>query len=490
MHSMGTTMTRAQPPRPRDSFAYRRGVKARSLDDDEVTLLHQASLEILERSGMRFRSTTAVELFRRAGAIVSDGNLVCIPAHLVERAVQTAPKNIMIFDRNGRPAMALGGHRSYYGPGSDAAHVYDIDTGERRKAVMQDVVAGARLANALPNIDYTMSQFMPSDVRVERYERLQMASMLQECSKPIVFVGLEKMSTVYAVEMACAVAGGLEQLVRYPFIINYVNSTSPYVHNEESVERLLYAAGRNLPSIYTPGRARGSQVPMTEAGAIALVNAGQLAGLVLSQLKREGSPFIWASPNAGGMDLRTMVSLYGTPDAGPAAWDLAHHYQIPIFGFAGISDAKVFDAQAAAEATLTLFEAALFGANLIHDIGLLDCGMTGSLELLAFCDEVIGWLRQYLRPLEISEETLALDTILQAVPDGHFLDSEHTLRHVRDTWMPALFDRRPYHRWAAAGSPTTQELAVCRVKEIVKDCRAAPLEASATRALATIVDAD
>ncbi len=483
-------MKKSEPSSPHDPFLHHRAVEARSLSDEQVLLLHQVSLEILERTGMRFHSDEAVGLFGRAGAQVSDGNRVRVPQHLVEWALRSAPKNITIFDRNGREAMALGGSRSYYGPGSDAAYIYDLDTGERRRAVLEDVVAVARLTSALPNFDFTMSHFMPSDVPVERYERLQMAAMLRESCKPIVFVGLERMSTVYAVEMACAVAGGLEQLARYPFIINYVNFTSPYVHNQESVERLLYAAERNLPSVYTPGRARGSQVPMTEAGAIALVNAGQLAGLVLAQLKREGSPFIWASPNAGGLDLRSMVSVYGAPDAGPAAWDLARYYRVPIFGFAGVSDAKVFDAQAAAEATLTLFEAALFGANLVHDIGLLDCGMTGSMELIVFSDEVIGWLRQYLRRLEISRESLALDVIRQAVPDGHFLDSEHTLRHVRETWPPALFDRRPYHRWAEAGALTAQQRAASRANEIARDYRVECLDASVIDRLNRIVEAD
>ncbi len=482
-------MSQSHPPQSYDPFQHHRPVQVRSLTYDQVLLLHQASLEILERTGMRFHAAEAVELFGRAGAPVTDGSQVRIPPHLVERALQTVPKNITIFDRNGRRAMALGGHRSYYGPGSDAAYIYDPETGERRKAVMADVVAGARLAEALPNIDFVMSQFMPADVPVQRYERLQMAAMLQESTKPIVFVGLEKMSTIYAVEMATAVAGGIEQLARYPFVINYVNFTSPFVHNQESVERLLYAAERNLPSIYTPGRARGSEVPMTEAGAIALVNAGQLAGLVLSQLKREGSPFIWASPNAGGLDLRSMVSLYAAPDAGPAAWDVAQHYGVPIFGFAGVTDAKVFDAQAAAETTLTLFEAALFGANLIHDIGLMDNAMTGSLELVVFSDEVIGWLRRYLRRLDISQETLALDVIQQVGPDGHFLDTEHTLRYVRDTWMPTLFDRRAYHRWAADGGLTTQQRATRRVREIVRDHRAEPLSAGVTRALTEIIEA-
>jgi trimethylamine--corrinoid protein Co-methyltransferase len=465
-------------------------VQVRSLTGDQISLLHAASLEILDRTGVRFHADEAIDLFRKAGAPVSEGNRVQIPPPLVERALMTVPKNVTVFDRNSRRALCLGGHRSYFGPGSDAAYIYDLDSGQRRKAIMDDVVSAARLAGGLPNVDFLMSQFMPSDVPVERYERMQMATMLRESTKPIVFVGLERLSTVYAIEMASAVAGGMEELAKYPFVINYVNFTSPFIHNGESVERLLYAAERNLPSIYTPGRARGSQVPMTEAGAIALVNAGQLAGLVLSQLKREGSPFIWSSPCSGGLDMRTMVSLYAAPDSGPASWDLAHRYEVPIFGFAGLSDAKVFDAQAAAEATLTLFESALFGANLVHDIGLLDCAMTGSLELVAFSDEVIGWLRSYLRHLDISEETLALDVIRQVGPDGHFLETDHTLRHVREAWSPALFDRRSHYRWSADGAPTLQNRANRRVKEIIRDHRPESLSPEITNRLAEIIEVD
>lgn len=483
-------MARSHAPQPFDPYRHNRAVQTRCLTDDEMLLLHQASLEVLERTGMRFHAAEAVELFRRAGAAVTDGNLVRIPPHLVERALQTAPKNISIFDRNGRQAMALGGYRSYYGPGSDAAHIYDLETGVRRKAVMDDVVAATRLADALPNIDFIMSQFMPSDLPVDRYEQLQMAMMLQETTKPIVFVGLETMSTVRAVKMAAAVAGGVEQLARYPFVINYVNFASPFIHNQESVERLLYAAERNLPSIYSPGRSRGSETPMTEAGAFVLVNAGQLAGLVLAQLKREGSPLIWSVPHADGLDLRSMLHLYGAPDAGPAGWDMAHRYGLPIFGFAGVTDAKVFDAQAAAEATLTLFEAALFGANLVHDLGLMDDALSGSLELLVFCDEIVGWLRQYLRRLDISEESLALDVIRRAGPDGHFLDTEHTLRHVRDAWMPALFDRRTYHRWAADGALTTQQRAARRARDIIGDHRAEPLPSDIVAELKRIAEGD
>jgi trimethylamine--corrinoid protein Co-methyltransferase len=471
-----------------DHFSEYRPFQFRSLSDDQLSLLHDASLEIMARTGMRFYEQEALELFRRGGAAISDGNRVRIPPHLVEWAVRTAPKNITLFDQTGRRTMMLGGHRSYFGPGSDCSCIYDLDKGQRRKAVLQDTIHAVRLADALPHLDFVMSMFLPSDVSDSHYERQQMAVMLQESTKPIVFVGMEASSTVYAVEMAEAVAGGLKQLQRYPFVVNYVNVVSSLKHNEASVKRLLYAAERNLPTIYAPGKARGTMAPMTVAGALALGNAGQLAGLVLSQLKREGSPFLRSKPGGDGIDMRSMVSLYAAPDGGPFAWDLAHHYGIPTFGTAGASDAKVFDAQAAAEATLTLFDEMLNGANLIHDVGYLDCATTGSLEFLAFCDEVIGWLRRYFRKLEISEETLALDLIHEVGPDGHFIDRPHTARHVREDWVPSLFDRLDCHRWSAQGATTLRQRANRKVREIIESHRAEPLPISIRESIESVID--
>lgn len=446
-----------------------------SLTADQVSKLHQASLEILTHTGMRFFEDEAIELFTKGGAIITDGNLVHIPSGLVEWAIKAAPKNITIFDQTGKPAMNLGNYRSYYGPGSDCMSIYDIDTDEHRNAVLSDVINGVRLVDALPNYNFVMSMFLPSDVPEESYERRQMAILLQESSKPIVFVGIEANSTVYAIKMAEMVAGGEKQLQRYPFVINYVNTVSSFQHNGQSVKRLLYAAERNIPTIYSPGNSRGMTSPMTIAGSLAVGNAGQLAGLVLSQLKREGSPFMRSDPGGSLTDMKTMVSLYGAPEAGSIGWDLAHYYGIPTFGAAGCSDAKNFDSQAAAEAALTLFENRLNGANLIHDIGYLDCAMTGSLEFVYFNNEIIGWVNKYFEKIEICEETLALDLIHEIGPDGDYIEAEHTFKHMRDDWQPTIFDRLDYSRWADRGKRKLRERAKEKVKEILEDHRADPL---------------
>lgn len=476
-----------------DTFAASgRAFEFRALTASQIERLHAASLEILARTGARFHCAEALDLFRRGGATV-DGDLVRIPERLIEQALNSAPKNITLYNRHGRPALEVGGYRCHYGPGSDCAALYDLDTGEHRRATLADVRTGVRLVDALPNLDFAMSMFQPCDAPERSYEIHQMAIMLQETTKPIVFVGLVAESTIYALELAAAVAGGMEALARRPFVVNYINPATALRHNQEAVERLLYAAERNIPSIYVPGVAAGMSGPMTRAGVMALSNAGQLAGLVLAQLKREGSPFIRTGGGGGTVDMRTMVSSYAAPDGGPSGWALAHYYDLPIFGTGGCSDAKVFDAQAAAEAALSLFTNALGGANLIHDVGYLDCAMTGSLELVAFCDEIIGWIKRYLAGPEISDETLALDVIHQVGPDGHYLETAHTLRHCRDQWRPALADRQDFRNWAQAGGKTLQERANAAVRRVLARRQPAPLPDDLLAEMAAIVrraDAD
>ena len=458
-----------------------------SLSDQQIQRIHEASCEILARTGVRFHHPEAVELFQKAGAEIADGSIVRIPVELIEQALESAPKSITIYDQDGGAALDVGGCRNYYGPGSDCLFIYDLDTGLRRKAVLEDVINGLRLVDSLPNLDFIMSMFLPSDVPADVYERQQMAVMLRESRKPIIFVGIEGTSTRYAIKMAAAAAGGVQELQQRPFIINYVNTTSAFQHNKESVDRLLRAAENSIPTIYAPGKHRGMTSPITQAGALALGTAGQLAGLVLSQLKKKGSPFIVSNPGHGTLDMRTMLGLYNAPDDGPYGWDMARHYQLPTFAVAGASDSKVFDAQAAADAALSLFSVSIGGANLIHDIGYLDCAMTGSLELVLLCNEIIGWLKRYLSDLEINQDTLALDLIHEIGPDGYFLQAKHTLQHVREDWVPSLFDRYDYQQWMEYGRTTLQDRAKKLTRELIASHQPKTLSRSTEKQLQAIL---
>ena len=301
------------------------GVQYGRVSPEQCEKLHNASLVILERTGVRLYDQEAVDLLKKAGAFVSVGNRVRIPAGLVEKAFSTVPKRVTLYDRHGQPALYLEGHRCYYGTGSDCLNIIDHLTNERRKAVLQDVVEGMTVCDALPHIDFVMSMFLPSDVDVMVSDRYQMEAMLNYTTKPIVYVTNELSGCVDAVEMAEAVVGGAEALGQRPLAACYINVTTGLRHNEEALQKLLFLANKGLPLLYIPVVVGGMSAPVTTAGSMALINAGVLAGLVLSQLKREGAPFIAPGMGGSALDMRTMVDPYCSPDPIGVAHALAHY---------------------------------------------------------------------------------------------------------------------------------------------------------------------
>jgi trimethylamine---corrinoid protein Co-methyltransferase len=314
----------------------------------------------------------------------------------------------------------------------------------------------------------------------------QMQAMLSNTVKPIVYVSYEASGLVDAVEMAEAVVGGVDALRDKPLLTCYINVISGAVHNDVGLQKLLYLAEKGLPILYIPGSSGGVTSPITLAGAVALDLAGGLAGLVLSQLKREGTPYIMSAMDPAALDMRTMVGPYAYPERG-AIRSMAQYYHLPSFALAGGSDAKVVDQQAAAEAALTLLADTLMGGNLIHDLGYLESGLTFSFAQLAICNEIVSWIKAYLKPVEVSDETLALDLIAEVGAHGQYLKAAHTRKHVRDSWYPDLFERGTYSDWIQRGGKTLVERANARLQEILSEHQVEILPADARSRISEIV---
>ena len=466
-----------------ESVSYRR------FTDSQVDRLYQAVLEILEYIGIHFREPEAVEVFRRGGATV-DGSLVRIPSWRVEWALRAAPKQLTLYDQAGRPAIRLHGRCAYFGNGSDLLYIVDHRTGDRREPSLQDVHDMIRVLDSLENIDFVMSGFLPRDVPVEKAERLQMQAMLQKTNKPIIYVTTDLRNTKDCVAMAETVAGGAEALRARPFAACYINITSPLHHNPEATQKLIWLSRNGLPFTYRPCRVtRGVTAPTTAAGYLATNSAGVLAGLVLSQLINEGTPFIGDCCTGGTFDMRHMVGQCAAPEIRGFNEDLLHFYGLPGFGVGGDTGAKLVDAQSGLEAALTLITSVQAGANLIHDVGYMDHAKTGSLVQMVVCDEIIEWVKVYLKPVVINDETLAMDAIQEAsAGDGDFMASENTLRHFREDWYPDLLDRATYESWAAEGKLSLRDRARRYVDSVLERPPRSLLGDEQARSVQAIVD--
>jgi len=417
-------------------------------------------------------------MLRNAGAFISDGNLVRFPARMVEDAVASVPGRVIMCDRDGDPLVYLEGTKVYFGTGSDCINFLDPETGEHRKFTQADIINGYRLCDALPNIHFVMSIGIPTDVDPKLTYDVQMALMLEHTTKPIVFVTNDRASCRRAIDMAAAVAGGHEALREEQHILLYSEPSSPLQQSETAVDKLLLMAEHELPVVHSPGPQMGATAPITMAAGLVMSVAEILSSLVVHQLKQPGAPFIFGA-GLHHMDMGSMQICYASPEfqlTKAAVAELGRWYGMPTWGYAGCSDAKVMDEQAALEALLSVITAKLSGANLIHDVGYMESGLTGSFEMIVLTDELIGMTNHLMKGIEVSDDTLLIEELDRVGPGGQFLDTKETLKRFRSFWFPTLLDRKTRQPWLEAGGTTLGERLTVRVLEIVKEHRAKPLD--------------
>ncbi|MGD8624197.1 MAG: trimethylamine methyltransferase family protein [Anaerolineae bacterium] len=470
------------------SFKENRSVFFRTLSKDQIWEIKQAAFEILEKAGYHVLHEGAIKLLQEAGAIVED-EWVRVPRHIVEECIRLAPKGFTIYDRAGRRAMEVEGRKSYYGTSTASPNTRDALTGEIHETRVADIARGARVADALPNIDWVMPMGSSQDVHPLAADVYEFEAVVSNTSKPVVFIGYSPRGVELVYEMAAEVAGGLEALQQRPFVLAYPEPISPLILPAEVVDRMFIAADLFMPQIPGPTVQPGATGPVTLAGTVAQLVAEGLMGLTLVQLRRPGAP-CFLSGNVGIMDMRSALLSIAAPEMslGLAAHaEVAQSFGLPTWGLAGSTDAKTLDAQAGIESAFAILAQGLAGLNLIHDVGYMDRGMVCSAEMLVMGNEVIGMAKRFVEGLRVSAETLARDLVAQIGPGGNFLQEKHTVRHFRDElWIPELLTREHYDVWDQAGAKDMGQRVQERVHQILEEHEPPPLPGETVETLAAL----
>ena len=464
---------------PKKAFS---GGQLRFLSNADVDKIHAGAIRILEEVGLKVPNRTAFEIYCKGGADFDPTeSRIRLPLKMIERALGQAPSKILLAGREESNDLILTDQLVYAGTGGAELNVLDLDTKKLRRSTLKDVADIARLVDALEHIDYYIRPVVAQDVPQDLLDVNKYYASLANTSKHVMgnVYSLQKVAEV--VEMAAIIAGGKEALKTRP-IVSFITSwmLSPLTLNAEVTEILVEIARHNIPVALSSVAIMGLTSPVTMAANLALTHAEQLSGIVLCQLVNPGTPVIYGGC-PGVADMRDMSFIPGSIERqilNGAISQLSQHINVPNYNLAGVTDAKIPDIQAGYEKAFGLAFTALAGSNYIHHAaGRIKDGV--AYEQYVIDNEIIGMAKHAAKGIRVSDETLAIDKIIEAGPGANFLAHEHTLRFFRDEFFsPCLSDRKTRKVWEDSGCLDAWERARVEAKKILKTHRPLSIPAS------------
>jgi len=453
-------------------------MKFEVLEDEDIRQITEAAFDILQRTGIEVYDDDLLELMKGAGASVK-GELVKLPVELVKNSLEQAPRDLTIYSRGGAPQLALDLATPYFGNGSDVVYIEDPITQERRKFTEDDVRNYILVCDALDQIDFVMPPGIISNLEAEQAGVRAFLATLLNTGKPIMFTALNRTVTEEIFKIASLAVGGQDVLSTKPYIMHYVETTSPLSLSKDAAQMLLFSADHEVPVVCAPGPIGGATAPVTLSGVLALHVAESLFELTAVQIVNPGAPSIFGGC-ASIIDMQTAVSAYGGPEfvlLNSALTEIAHYFNLPMFGTAGCSDSKRADNQAAIESSFSAFSQGLSSADLIHDVGYVDSGMTNSYIQLVMSNEIISFFRRVGKGIRVDSDHIGLDLINNVGPKGNYLTQQHTLKYFKEeNWTPQFITRKNYETWLEDGAPDYRERVVKYIQALLNEHEPPPLD--------------
>jgi trimethylamine--corrinoid protein Co-methyltransferase len=462
------------------------------LSADQIEAIHDASLTVLEEIGMDFLHPEALAILDQAGAQVESGTeRVRFDRGLVEEAVAKAPSQFTLHARNPEHSVAIGGNNIVFATVGSAPNVSDLEGG-RRDGNFKDYCDLLRLAQSL-NIVHLMGGYPVEAVDLPPATRhLDCVRAFLTLSDKVAFsYSLGRTRIQDGLELT-KIARGIDeaQLCREPSLFTVVNTSSPLRLDGPMIEGVIEMARRNQAVAMTPFTLSGAMSPATLAGALAQQNAEALASLAFAQIVNPGAPVVYGGFTSN-VDMKSGAPAFGTPEYSKAALaggQLARRYNLP-YRSSNANACNVVDAQAAYESQMSLWGAVMGHANIVlHAAGWMEGGLTASFEKMVLDAEMLQMMAEFLKPIEVNEDTLGLDAIREVGPGGHFFGAAHTLtRYETAFYAPILSDWRNFETWEEDGAVDATHRAHRIYKQILADYVAPPSDPATLEALDAFV---
>ena len=437
---------------------------------DDVQKIHEATLTVLENTGIDFKYEPARDLMKKAGCRV-DGERVFIPGKLVEEQVRKAPSRFTLYARDPEKNVVIGGDNIAFMPCYGAPFVNCLDRG-RRRGTLEDFNNFAKLAYAVPYMDITGGMMTePNDIPVERRNAERLYSAMTLSDKPFMGAGTNREDARQTIDMASRVFGGKEALAQKPPFVSILCSLTPLAYDDKMLGAIMEYAEAGMPQLISSLSIAGATSPVTLEGTLVVQNAEVLAGITLTQLVREGAPVVFAgSSSAAAMRYGTLS--IGAPEMAvntAATAQMARFYGLPSRGGGALTDAKQVDSQAAHESMMSMMAATLSGINFVlHAGGILEGYITASYEKFIIDAEICGMCKRIKKGEEITPEKLAAEVISQVGPGGEYLTQMHTFQNFKqELYAPLMEEKDNFDAWTRKGALSMEQRANAKYKEIL-----------------------
>ena len=434
-----------------------------SLDKASLDKIHAYSLELLRDTGIRFPNEKALAFFKKNGFRV-EGSMVHFEEKDVQQALQTVPAAFTIEARNPSRNIRIGGTNFVLAPGYGPPFIIE-PSGQKRKATLTDVETFCKLVQTSKYLDFNSALLVqPHDVPVETAHLDMLLPTITLTDKPIMGSSVSEAAARDSLQLSEMIWGRLDKSV----MLSLINSLSPLQYASESIDALMVYAAARQPLIIHSACQLGSTGPITMAGSLVVSNATTLAGICLAQLIHPGTPLVYGlagSPtdlHTGGYVSSTPEDVYHVAIAGA----MGRYYNMPCRSQGALTDSFDLDYQAGMESTVMITAAALSGVHVI----LHACGTCGSLLAMSFekfiaDEDLCGAVKKIIQPVEMTDDTFALDLIKEVGTSGNYLTQTHTVKRCRDAFfIPDLISRASHDEWFQIPS---QEIGI-RVKNLLE----------------------
>ena len=461
---------------------------------DNIALLHQATLQLLERTGVYIGSERAIGIFADNSVRVDRSKKRVFPGwEHIDKALASAPKSFRLFGRHGYQPLIFDGSNIYFLSGGASLRVLDL-AGQYVPANRKHLKQFNILLDALPNINAMINQVDPQEFHGKNLYRLLAADMLIGTTKPICMQASNTMDVNTMVKMGVVIRGSKKALVEKPLFFVGLNSEPPLSISEEISEAILACCDAGIPCSLGNYNMMGITAPRTVPGAVVQVNAVQLTAIMLVQAYKPGLPVFYTAFSGSG-DMQTLDPLTSDPLSvrqQKMTVLLGRSYGMPVYSFAG-TDSRMPDAQAACEHALQFKIAMDSGCNLLQGpTSMMDHMMLSSFAQTIIDHDIISYLLECRKPADIDADTLALDVIHDTVSDPELKDMKfaahrHTVDHLDDSlWKPLAFSYDSYANWQRDGKKSTIQRATEAAARIIDSHDPDPLRPEQVKSIRAV----